>query len=237
MDRLKTHSAGIYTGAVKNVFGCIPGLRKAKYHKVAPNPENFGEIIADIHESAKFQLHIMDGISAMEGEGPTAGDVYKANKILISTDPLALDTVAIDMLRMDIEDIPILRGSRKRNIGESKLENIRIDGDYTRIPKLDNFKLPKRYKSTKQRNYNALVKVIDFFKTKPKVNMKKCKGCNVCVESCPVEAISTDNKKIDYNICIECMCCHELCVHEAVELKKENFLARIVSKLNFSKYR
>ncbi len=80
LPKLKTHSAGIYTGAVKNVFGCIPGLAKAKYHKMAPNPEKFGEILADIHQSAEFQLHIMDGILAMQGEGPTAGDTIKEIK-------------------------------------------------------------------------------------------------------------------------------------------------------------
>lgn len=237
LPKLKTHSAGIYTGAVKNVFGCIPGLRKAKYHKEAPNPKDFGEIIADIHQGAKFHLHIMDGIIAMEGEGPTAGDVYQGNKILISKDPLALDSVAINMLGMNIEDVPILRAAQNRKIGESKLENIIVEGDYDTIPKLENYKLPKRFKSTKARNYNALVKVIDFFKTRPVVNKKKCKNCNVCVDSCPVEAINKDTKEINYQICIECMCCHELCMHKAVDLKKENFLAKVVTSFSGRKYK
>lgn len=231
LPKLKTHSANIYTGAIKNVFGCIPGLRKAKYHKMAPNPEDFGEIIADIHQKGKFQLHIMDGIWAMQGEGPTAGEVYSGNKILMSTDPLALDTVAVKMLGIEIEDVPILAAARRRGIGESQLENITIDGDYKNIPRLGNFKLPKRYKSSKRRNDKALTMVIDFFKTKPKINRKKCRNCNLCVESCPVEAINRDTKEINYNICIECMCCHELCIPKAVELKRENFLAGLFAGL------
>jgi len=237
LPKLKTHSACIYTGAVKNVFGCIPGLRKARYHKMAPNPESFGEILADIHQNAEFQLHIMDGVLAMQGEGPTAGDVYPGNKILISTDPLALDTAALKMLGVEIGEVAILGAAKERKIGESKLENITIDGDYKVIPKLDNFKLPKRYKSGKKRNYKVLIKVIDFFKTAPKVNRKKCRNCNVCVESCPVKAINRDTKQIDYKVCIECMCCHELCMYKAVELKKENFLAGILTGLNRGKYR
>lgn len=237
LPKLKTHSAAIYTGAIKNVFGCIPGLRKAKYHKIAPNPEDFGEIIADIHQAGKFSLHIMDGIMAMQGEGPTAGDVYMGNKILISKDPLALDTVATNMLGIDIDDVPILATAQKRNIGEGKLENITIDGDYNNIPRLENFKMPKRYKSTKKRNYQALVKVIDFFKTYPRINMKKCQKCNMCIESCPVQAINKESKEIDYKKCIECMCCHELCMHKAVELKKENALASIVASLKIGAYK
>lgn len=237
LPKLKTHSAGIYTGAVKNVFGCVPGLRKAKYHRMAPDPENFGEILADIHQAAKFQLHIMDGIIAMEGEGPTAGEVYQSNKVIISTDPLALDAVAISMLGMELDDVSILKAAINRGIGEGKLQNITVEGDYNTIPKLEDFKYPKRFRSTKKRNHKALIKVIDFFKAKPRINMKKCKDCNLCVESCPVEAISRTTKVINYQTCIECMCCHELCMHKAVDLKKEKFLANVVAGLSVGRYK
>src|SRR5690606_27940517 len=127
---------------------------------------------------------------------------------------LALDIVAVNMLGMELDDVPILVTAKNRKIGESNLENIVIDGDYKTIPKLENYKYPKRFRSNKKRNYEAVVKVIDFFKTRPRVNMRKCKSCNMCVESCPVEAINKETKKINYDICIECMCCHELCLHK-----------------------
>lgn len=232
LPKLKTHSAAIYTGSVKNVFGCIPGLRKAMYHKMAPEKEDFGEILADIHEGTKFNLHIMDGIISMQGEGPTAGTAYEANKILISSDPLALDAVAINMLGMTIDDISVLSAARKRSLGESNLDKIKIDGDYNYIPQLKDYKLPKNFKSTKQKNSKAVIKVIDFFKTKPVINNNKCKKCNMCVESCPMEAIDKNTKKIDYNKCIECMCCHELCLHKAVELKNDNIVAGIIARFS-----
>lgn len=235
LPKLKTHSAAIYTGAIKNVFGCIPGLRKAKYHKIAPNQEDFGEIIADIHESAKFHLHIMDGIISMQGEGPTAGYAYGANKILLSTDPLALDVVAINMMGLDIEDVPILNVAKNRNIGEGTLEKIILDGDYNTIPKFINYKLPKRFRSGKKRNDTAVIKVIDFFKTRPVVNLKKCVNCQMCVESCPINAIDNETKKIDYEKCIECMCCHELCMHKAVDLKNDNALAGVIASFSVRK--
>jgi len=232
VPKLKTHSANIYTGAVKNVFGCIPGLRKAMYHKMAPDKEDFGEILADIHEAVKFDLHIMDGIISMQGEGPTAGTVYKSNKILISTDPLALDTAAVNMLGMMLDDIPVLSAAKKRNLGQYNPDEIEIVGDYNYIPHLEGFKLPKNFRSTKQKNNKSVIKVIDFFKTKPEINKKKCKQCNMCVESCPVKAIDVSTKKIDYNKCIECMCCHELCMHKAVELKKDNVIAGIIARFS-----
>lgn len=237
LPKLKTHSAGMYTGAVKNLFGCIPGLKKAEYHRLAPDPKDFGEVFADIHQAVNVGLHIMDGITAMQGEGPTAGEVYYAEKILISTDPLALDTVASTMLGMEIEDIPILETARKRDLGESKPDKIEIGGDYNSSPILQAFKLPKRFRSSKKRNYAVLVKVIDFLKTRPRINTKLCKQCNMCVESCPVQAIDPKTKVINYNLCIECMCCHELCLHKAVELRKDNRLADVFTRLYSGKYR
>ncbi len=222
LPKFKTHSAGIYTGAVKNLFGCIPGLRKAEYHRLAPDPRDMGEVLTDIHQAVKVGLHIMDGVTAMQGEGPTAGTVYPAGKLLMSSDPLALDTVAVAMLGLGIEDIPILVSARTRNLGKSDLKAIELVGDFTSPPQLKGFKLPKRLKLIKPRNYKLVVKVIDFLKARPRVNLKVCKHCNMCVESCPVQAIDRETKVVNYSLCIECMCCHELCEHKAVELRRDN---------------
>ncbi|MDF2519673.1 MAG: hypothetical protein K0R84_301 [Clostridia bacterium] len=237
LPKLKTHSAAIYTGAVKNVFGCIPGLKKADFHKLAPNPADFGEIIADIHKACKISLHIMDGITAMQGEGPTAGKTYQAGKMLISEDPLALDTVAAKMLKLTVEDVPILKTARKRGLGESELKNIKLMGDFDTVPVLTGFMLPKRFSSSKKQNYGAVIKVIDFLKSRPVIDKKLCKNCNTCVESCPVKAIDKATKVINYNACIECMCCHELCMYKAVKLKKDNWIAGAMMKLYRGNYR
>jgi uncharacterized protein (DUF362 family)/NAD-dependent dihydropyrimidine dehydrogenase PreA subunit len=240
LPKLKTHSAGIYSGAVKNLFGCIPGLRKAEYHRVAPSHIDLGHLIVDIHQAVNVGLHIMDGITAMQGEGPTAGEVYQGGKILFSTDPLALDTVAAAMLGMEIDDIPILISARERELGESDLDKISISGDYTNPPRFVGFKLPRKFRSDKlykKNSHKVLIKIIDFLKTRPRINIKACKNCNVCVESCPVKAINKENKIIDYSTCIECMCCHELCLHKAVELKNVNPIAGIISRLYQWRYR
>lgn len=231
LPKLKTHSAGIYTGAVKNLFGCIPGLRKAAYHKRAPNPKEFGAVLAAINESVNVGLNIMDGITAMQGEGPTAGTVYHAEKILISTDPLALDAVASKMIGINIEDNPIFDAARERNLGEWRIEHIKVEGDYCTPPKLPKFKLPRAFKLRKKVNYGLMVAVINLLKARPKIDKNNCKNCNICVESCPVCAIDRETKIINYDKCIECMCCHELCMYKAVKLKRENYIGKMISRL------
>jgi uncharacterized protein (DUF362 family)/NAD-dependent dihydropyrimidine dehydrogenase PreA subunit len=237
LPKLKSHMSGIYTGAVKNLFGCVPGLKKAEYHKQAPSPHELGAILCDIHQCLKVGLHIMDGVSAMEGEGPTAGKVYPAHKILLSQDPLALDTVAVKMLGLDLVELPIFDAARERGLGISNLEQIQVLGDYRTIPSLNNFKMPRAFGQVKNPKGKMFGFIIDFLKTRPKVNRKKCKNCNVCVESCPVQVIDRETKRIEYDQCIECLCCHELCLYKAVEIKNVNWLAGVLMKPMLTKNR
>jgi len=229
LPKLKTHSAQVFSGAVKNVFGCVPGLKKAQYHRMAPAPADFGEIICDIHRAAHIRLHIMDGIIAMQGEGPTAGTVYPAHRILMSEDPLALDTVAAAMIGMKVDDVPILATARRRGLGESSLDRIELAGDDQQVPHLDGFQLPRSYGRTGKGNGKALIRVIDFFASRPVISQAKCRKCNTCVDSCPMHAIDRETKLIDYSKCIGCMCCHEMCMFQAVELKSRNPLAGVIS--------
>ncbi|NLK07487.1 MAG: DUF362 domain-containing protein [Firmicutes bacterium] len=231
LPKLKTHSGAVYTGAVKNLYGLVPGLKKADYHRIAPNPTDFGQVIASIHKATNVQLHIMDGISAMQGEGPTAGVPYKANKILISTDPLALDAVAIAMMGLVVDDVPILTVARNEGLGQSRLNEIGLLGDYESVPRFRNFRLPRYIGRLRLSNYRFVSFALKFLKTRPKINARLCRHCGVCVESCPVHAIDAKTKIIDYSTCIECMCCHELCGHQAVELRKDYPLAGALVKL------
>lgn len=230
LPKMKTHSMGIYTGAIKNLFGGIPGLRKALYHKNAPNPIDFGEVLADIHCAIdNMPLHIMDGVISMQGEGPTAGSPYPAAKILVSEDPLALDRIAIGMMGINPDRVSILGASIKRNIGEWHLDKIEVVGDAS---VLENYELPKGYTQNIIRDHSKVKTVIDFFKVVPVVNQKKCIGCDSCVDSCPVEAIDRGTKLIDYELCIDCLCCHELCMSEAVDLKSNNKMVNVVRAIS-----
>lgn len=227
LPKLKTHMMAAYTGAVKNLFGCVPGQKKAEYHKAAPSAESLGLVICDINKAVKIGLNIMDGVIAMDRQGPVAGHVYEANKILISEDRLALDAVAVNMTGRNIEDLPVFRASIEQGTGEWRLGNIDICGDYDSPPRLAGFKVPKAIPGG--RGGGALRAVVDLLKTRPRIDLSKCRKCNVCADSCPVGAIDRETKRIDYGKCIECMCCHELCVYKAVRLVRSNRVMRLFS--------
>jgi len=101
ISKLKTHALTRITGAIKNQFGCIPGPRKAEFHSVMPNVNLFSKMLVDLNLLLKPRLYIMDGILAMEGNGPRNGDPRAMNVLLFSTDPVALDSVVCKMIDLD----------------------------------------------------------------------------------------------------------------------------------------
>lgn len=230
LPKLKTHTGQVYTCALKNMFGCIPGMKKAEYHKNHPRSADFAEAIVDIDESVNVGLTIVDAVMSMEGDGPTGGTPCRTNKIIIGGDMTAVDMAGAAMIGLESDEVPIIKAAAARNIGCTSIDDIEIVGDWTEIPVYVGFKLPKTMNrlAAGPAAGIALPAAVDFMKVRPVVNESKCKGCNMCVESCPVKAIDRTTKRVNYSICIECMCCHELCLHHAVELKRQNALARML---------
>jgi uncharacterized protein (DUF362 family)/NAD-dependent dihydropyrimidine dehydrogenase PreA subunit len=225
LPKLKTHILAGFTGAVKNLFGCIPGLKKGAYHAQAPTAAGLGAVLADINEAVRPGLHIMDGITAMQGNGPTGGTVYPAKVLMFATDALAMDATAMRMVGLDIEKTPFYRPAIERRLGQWRTERITIAGDHDCPPRLKGFKLTQN-RGREMVGAGALTYLVSFLKTVPEVDLKTCTGCNACSDSCPVAAIDRETKKIDYGKCIECMCCHEMCIYKSVRLKRKNPLAR-----------
>ena len=123
LPKFKTHGFTYMSGAVKNLFGTIPGLRKARMHLRFPEPNEFSEWLLDLNgallngfDKPKKIIHIMDAIIGQEGEGPgPSGTPKKMDAIIIGSDPVAVDYVAASIAGLDYKKIPIdLSGLQKR---------------------------------------------------------------------------------------------------------------------------
>ena len=101
LPKFKTHGFMMFTGAVKNLFGCIPGLEKAQYHLKVPDRDDFGDMLVDLMLACRPTLAVMDAIVGMEGNGPAGGTTREIGAVIASADFVALDVVASAMAGLD----------------------------------------------------------------------------------------------------------------------------------------
>jgi uncharacterized protein (DUF362 family)/Pyruvate/2-oxoacid:ferredoxin oxidoreductase delta subunit len=223
--KLKTHGMMTYTGAVKNLFGVIPGITKAEYHFKMNNTANFAEHLVDICQYVKPVVSIIDGIDCMEGDGPSAGIKKHVGVILASANPYALDVAASKIAGIKPELIPTIVAAEKRGLASSDYRKLVVSGVALEDIKVEPFLLPNSI------NVNFVGgRVPKFlegfisstFRPKPVFDHNKCVGCGDCKRSCPPDIIEMVNGKPvpDLDKCIRCFCCHELCPVKAVDIKK-----------------
>jgi uncharacterized protein (DUF362 family)/Pyruvate/2-oxoacid:ferredoxin oxidoreductase delta subunit len=223
LAKLKTHGMTGMSGAVKNLFGCVPGLLKPELHMRYPDKEIFGEMLVDLCEFVKPDLSIIDGIIAMEGDGPTSGTPRALNTLIASRSPYNADLIACEIIGMKPEEICMVNAAIKRELCPSSFKSVIIIGEDLINIMVKDFKKPATHKLNFSSKIPILNKYLtDILSPKPKINKKKCIGCGKCAESCPQKIIDIKNKKafININNCIKCFCCHEMCPYDAIKIKR-----------------
>ena len=230
--KMKTHALERITGAVKNQYGCIYAGNKAVGHAHYPNADVFAKQLVDLNMYIKPRLFIMDGILAMEGNGPASGTPVMMNTILVSTDPVALDTVFASLVNLDPMSVPTNFYGEKMGLGNAKPENITVlseDGEIPLANVLESFgkaDFDVNREKKKLRLMNMLFKRSAKPKHKPVVDLNKCIGCGICEKACPVtgKAVHSGGGKkaeYDYSKCIRCYCCQEMCPEKAISRAEE----------------
>jgi len=231
LPKLKTHQMAVYTGAVKNLFGLVPGGQKAEMHFRFQDVRRFMEMLLEILTVAKPMLNIMDGIVAMEGEGPSAGKPKKLGVLLISEDAIALDYVACKIIGLEIKDVPLLEVAKEK--GLLKSEEIEVVGEGVEDVAPSNFELVLRPEISfvKGKLPHFLANFLDsFLSPKPVFDRNICIGCAECFNACPAQAIEMRSRKayVDLKKCIRCYCCHELCPAKAIKIKRSFLFEKIL---------
>lgn len=231
ISKLKTHRMAVYTGAVKNLFGLVPGGQKAELHFRLQEVDKFMEMLLDIYSATKPILNIMDAIVGMEGEGPSAGKPRSLGLLLISQDAVALDFVACKIIGLEIKDVPLLNVAM--NKGLLNPDDIEIVGEEIDNVRVKDFKVPLRPEISfiRGRAPSFIANVINKLLTpKPVFDKKACIGCAECFNACPAQAIEMRSRKayVDLKKCIRCYCCHELCPAKAIAIKRSFLFEKIL---------
>lgn len=223
--KLKTHGMMTYTGAVKNLFGVIPGLTKAEYHLKMISIENFAEHLVDICEYVTPVFSVIDAVDGMEGDGPSAGKKRHVGLIMASESPYALDVAGAHLIGLKPEQVPTIQTAVKRGLCSQNVEDITILGCPLESVKIPPFQLPKSFdQDLFGRKVPGFLKqyLTDVLRAKPVFDYNKCISCGECKRGCPAGIIdmSSGKPKPDLGKCISCFCCHELCPVQAVDIKR-----------------
>lgn len=228
LPKLKTHAMAYFTGAIKNQFGCISGTQKAGWHTRMPDANNFCKMLLDLNTLVGTSFAILDGIIAMEGNGPKNGNPHKMDTIIMGECLSAVDSVAVRLIGYDNPlDTPTLKEAYDNKWGAVLPEDIEVLGEKMEDMKPKNFKL-----SRKSSGFHFSSPTVSRFLTSlvapsPWLIEDKCVGCKRCEEVCPeqgkvIKMVKKEGKMKpvwDMKNCIRCFCCQELCPAGAIETR------------------
>jgi uncharacterized protein (DUF362 family)/ferredoxin len=242
LAKLKTHALTGLTGAIKNQFGVIPGQRKAACHAAYPILKDFAQMLVDITRQVKPRLYVLDGIVAMEGNGPRNGRPRQVGAVLLSRDPVAIDAAAAVLIGLDPQAIVTTWLAARDGLGTFDLQKIETclirpgDGAVTiqngcaaeLLPAMQIRDFVKgriaRTIFTKATSLSAPIYKKHVMR-RPRIIESNCTRCGVCVGACPAEPrvlwqeTGDSIPRFDYARCIRCFCCQEVCPYGAIDVQ------------------
>jgi uncharacterized protein (DUF362 family)/Pyruvate/2-oxoacid:ferredoxin oxidoreductase delta subunit len=229
LPKLKTHEMMTLTCGVKNLFGILVGAAKPAWHLQAGDDRRlFARVVLELYQIRPPDLTIVDAITAMEGNGPGSGDPRQVGLLLAGVNAVAVDMVAAEIAGLPKKLLFVEREAERLGLPGARAAEVTVAGCPLDRAKVAPFRLPPlsdvqfglpRFLKTRLRNHLT---------TRPEQIPERCVLCGVCVKGCPPEVIRIEGKKLlfDYENCIRCFCCRELCPEAALDVRK-GFLLRL----------
>ena len=133
---MKTHEFTTYSGAIKNLFGCIPSNRRIFLHPF------LDEVFFKLYFILNPQLTIIDGRVGLEGNGPTKGDPIKMDVMLTSNSALATDIIALEIMGLNLDQVSYLNYiASKRMLSRDRIKTKGLEVEEVarkfRLPRID----------------------------------------------------------------------------------------------------
>ena len=226
LPKLKTHGMLTLSGAVKNLFGCVPGLQKPELHYHFPQIKDFGQMLVDLSRLVKPALTIVDAVEAMEGNGPSGGRARHTGMTFGGRQLYALDRGICYFIGLNPDDVRTVRCAAESGLCVRDATQLHWLG--TKPEPVADYLMPE----SRALNFSSYVprflrrflvaSLEKVWGAHPVIEIDKCVGCGKCAESCAPKAVEIKDGKavIDARRCIKCYCCHEMCPVQAVKISK-----------------
>jgi uncharacterized protein (DUF362 family)/Pyruvate/2-oxoacid:ferredoxin oxidoreductase delta subunit len=227
LAKLKTHSQMTLTLGVKNTFGCVVGLKKPEWHmRAGIDKALFARLIVQIHQAVHPVFTLIDGILGLEGHGPgLAGRPAPLGVLIASRSAHAADHAVCDLIGWPFERLPTLTAADELAVAHQPTGVI---GD---VPGRIAFQLPEVGATHFGPAFLQPLLRRHLFQ-RPVADGRSCRMCGECWKYCPAHAIQRRQGRLrfDYNRCIRCYCCIEVCPHGAMT-SAETMPGRLVRRL------
>ncbi len=218
--RLKTHNLTRYSGATKNLYGCLVGMHKARLHLRYNRLEEFSRMLADLALLLRPRLSILDAVVSMEGAGPRSGELRHTGFVVISADPVTADALACRIVGLPPGEVLHLRYAAESGLGVLNPDEMCVSGADPEALGVSQFRVPPGLPATTWGAPAPLVNLVRrLFVPRPRVLSERCTGCSACAKICPASVITPGRPaRIAQGDCISCFCCHEVCPEGAITL-------------------
>ena len=124
---LKTHATTVFTGSLKNQWGCIPRYDRILLHKY------LHELIGQVNALRPVGIALMDGLVGMQGRGPINGYPINLDVLLASRDPVALDATAMRLIGLEPAISRHVVHAEKLGLGTLAKDEISVDGPFAEL--------------------------------------------------------------------------------------------------------
>jgi uncharacterized protein (DUF362 family)/ferredoxin-like protein FixX len=214
LPKLKTHSMMRLTLGVKNLFGCIVGLAKPEWHmRSGVDRRMFARLLVQIARTVNPAATLVDGILGMEGQGPGKSGTPRFLGILAAGRSLpAVDMALCRMVGLQPEELPTHQAAVELGLLP---QSVFIEGG---VSPVSAFKVPVLSPLTfGPQCFQSLIR--KHLVQRPVADADTCRLCGACWRYCPAKAItpSVDVVRFNYDRCIRCYCCVEICPHGALK--------------------
>lgn len=232
LGNAQPHPSLVWSGSVKNMFNAVIGAGNDQISSLLKDAERISSAIADVCRLSRPTLSFLDMTTICPGRKQ---ELWRPGLIGASTDPVALDSVAVRILGWCPSKIPSLTSGERLGLGRWRQEQISLHGlhweDLPICPVPQPEIAPSPPGSTLQNALRTLNKT--HLRPRPVLDTTRCKGvetCGDCIQVCPIQVIHTNSQglpRIDYQRCADCMVCADACQERAIRPSHRSWVAAL----------
>ena len=123
LPKIKTCAHTLVTLSIKNLYGVFRAAKKSAYHR------HLDEILPYLAKTVRSDLIVVDGITCMEGNGPTVGNSRRMGVIAAGTNTVSVDSFCSRLMGFDPAGIAHIANASRAGVGEMDVDKIEVVGD------------------------------------------------------------------------------------------------------------